>query len=493
MKKVNKENNIDKEEKNKVSKSSKSNSKKNKPAVKKDNKVNNETSKDKNKKAIQSKTNQNRKKRNKKRGHKKSKKIIIIISVITILIVLALVAIFYKINEDKKLKLSQEKHQQEISSHYSEYVITNKETDLYKLNNDNYEKVGKIGNNQELMLSNQEITYNTEYFKISSFEEEYYVYYQDINTIEELTPVNRRYQKYIVFNKNIVTKDTTNFYDEDGNLIYTLPQSFDLPIIVNKKDIYGVEFNNRLLYVKQEDVTEVKNNSNAKETPSSKVRTLAYHRIYDPETEECDQVICHTESQFESHIKYLSENDYLTLTTEELSDFIDGYIQIPKKSTVITIDDGTMVTRGIAILEKYKLNASLFIVTIRFKESDYTSKFKSDYVELHSHSHNMHWAGECAGYGTQGGGILCLPEERVLEDLKTSSEILNGSTVFCYPFYDYNTRAINLLKEAGYTMAFAGLLNTNGYTYVGTNKMLIPRATILSYTTFAEFKAYVTY
>ena len=152
-----------------------------------------------------------------------------------------------------------------------------------------------------------------------------------------------------------------------------------------------------------------------------------------------------------------------------------------------------MVRRGIDILEKYKLNASLFIVTVRFKESDYTGKFKSDYIEQHSHTHNMHWAGECAGYGTQGGGILCLPEERVLEDLKTSSQILNGSTVFCYPFYDYNQRAITLLKKAGYTMAFAGLLNTNGLTYVGTDKMLIPRATILSYTTFAEFKAYVNY
>ena len=172
------------------------------------------------------------------------------------------------------------------------------------------------------------------------------------------------------------------------------------------------------MYVKKEDVNETKNSNNTKEKPSSKVRTLAYHRIYDPKTEKCDQVICHTESQFESHIKYLSENNYLTLTTKELSDFIDGYIQIPKKSTVITIDDGTMVTRGIKILEKYKLNASLFIVTVRFKESDFTGKFKSNYVELHSHSHDMHWAGSCPGYGTQGGGILCFPEERVLEDLK---------------------------------------------------------------------------
>ena len=488
MNKTNKEKNTKKQD-NDASKISESKPKK----TIKDKELN--TKENKNKKAIQSRTNQTRKKRNKKRtGQKGKRKLIIIISILIILITISIMSIIgYKMNEEKKIRLNQEQKQKEISSHYNNYVITNKETDLYKLNNDNYEKVGKIGINQELILEKQEITYQSEYFKINSFDDEYYIYYKDIDTIEKLSEHNQRYQKYIVFNKNIITKDITNFYDEDGNLIYTLPESFDLPIIINKKDIYGIEFNNRLMYVKKENVNEIKNSNNTKEKTSSKVRTLAYHRIYDPKTEKCDQVICHTESQFESHIKYLSENNYLTLTTKELSDFIDGYIQIPKKSTVITIDDGTMVTRGIKILEKYKLNASLFIVTSRFKESDFTGKFKSEYVELHSHSHDMHWAGSCPGYGTQGGGILCFAEERVLEDLQKSSELLNGSTVFCYPFYDYNTRAIKLLKEAGYTMAFAGLLNTNGYTYVGTNKMLIPRATILSYTTFAQFKAYVTY
>ena len=482
MKQINKENNSKINKSQNISK--KSNSK---------TKLNNKNEEIKNKKAIQNTTNKNKKKRNKKNNRKKSNKKIIIIVIIIILIILILGTACYKINEDKKIKLSQEKMQQKISSHHNEFVITNKEAPIYKLSNNTYEEVGKIGNDQELKLSTQEITYSTKYFIIDSFEEKYYISYEDVKPIEKLTEESNRYQRYIVFNKNIITKNITNFYNEEGTLVYTLPKSFNLPIIINKKDIYGVEFNNRLLFIKKEDVSEIKNNNNTTEKPSNKIRTLAYHRIYDPKTEECNQVICHTESQFESHIKYLSDNNYLTLTTQELSDFIDGYIQIPKKSTVITIDDGTMVKRGINILEKYKLNATLFIITVRFKESDYTNNFASDYVELHSHSHDMHWAGECAGYGTQGGGILCLPEKRVLEDLKTSSEILNGSTVFCYPFYDYNSRAIELLKKAGYTMAFAGLLNTNGYTYVGTNKLKIPRATILSYTTFAEFKAYVTY
>ena len=40
--------------------------------------------------------------------------------------------------------------------------------------------------------------------------------------------------------------------------------------------------------------------------------------------------------------------------------------------------------------------------------------------------------------GGQGGGIKCLPEATIQEDLKKSSEVLDGSKVFCYPFYEYN-------------------------------------------------------
>jgi len=427
------------------------------------------------------------------KGIKRSNKKVIILILIILIIFITLTFTAYKLNQLRIEKNNREALQKDILSHYNEFVVTNKETEIYILDNNEYKSVGKIGNNIELSLEETNITHETTYLKINSFDEEYYVYYKDINKIDEITKHNDRYKRYIPFNKNIITNDTTNFYDEEDNLVYSLPKSYDLPIIINKKDIYGIEFNDRLLYVKKDDIKEIKDNENTKSKVATKIKTLAYHRIYDPKTEKCTEVICHTESQFDSHMKYLSDNNYLTLTTKELSDFIDGYIRVPRNSTVITIDDGTMVTRGIKILEKYKLNGSLFIVTIRFPESDFTGKFKSYYVELHSHSHNMHWAGECAGYGTQGGGILCLPKERVLEDLKTSSELLGGSKVFCYPFYDYNTRAINLLKESGYTMAFAGLLNTNGYTYVGTNKMLIPRVTILSYTTFSQFKSYVAY
>ena len=280
--------------------------------------MNNEEQKEK--RNIQNRTAKNRKKRARRNTAKKSH-IGIIIAVIIIVVAVILSLVGYKINEDKKLKLSQEQKQQEITSHYNTFVKTAEETDIYKLNNNRYEKVGKISPNEELSLEDINITYETEYFQISNFDKKYYIHYKDVTPIDNLSEVNTRYKNYIVFNKNIITKDTTNFYNEEGTIVYTLPESYELPIIVNKKDIYGVEFNDRLLYVKTEDVKESIKKTNTKESKASKVRTLAYHRIYDPKTETCDQVICHTESQFESHIKYLSENKYLTLTTQELSDF----------------------------------------------------------------------------------------------------------------------------------------------------------------------------
>lgn len=66
-------------------------------------------------------------------------------------------------------------------------------------------------------------------------------------------------------------------------------------------------------------------------------------------------------------------------------------------------------------------------------------------------------------------------------DLKTSSEKTLNSTVFCYPFYEYNDYAISVLKEAGYTMAFAGEYAGGQYKMtVGADKYRIPRFTLLS-------------
>lgn len=413
-----------------------------------------------------------------------AKKYIFLICVILLTAICIICFLIFDVN-----KKTVDTRNDDIKNHYNQYVITNKEAKMYELKDNNYKEVGLISKNIELELLDITIDENTKYFQINSDELNYYIYYEDVDVINNITAVNNRYKNYIVFNKSIITNDITNFYDENNNLVYKLSKSYTLPIIIMDKDKYGVEFNNRLLYIKSEDIKEVIDSNNTDLSNSSGVGVLNYHAFYDESNAEekanCTTEICHSKEQFKTHLEYLKENNILTITTNELEMYIDGKLQLPK-SVLITIDDGPKTEVAINLLEEYKMYATIFLVTSWFNTNEYT---QSQYIELHSHTHNMHDGGKCPG--GQGGAIKCLPKEEILSDLRASRDALNGSTVFCYPFYEYNDYAINLVKEAGFTMAFIGESNySDNLVHVGSNKFKLRRFVIVTYTTMDDLDKY---
>ena len=411
------------------------------------------------------------------------------IGIVLLLVVISLLSGYFKYNKYKKEKKDLEEKTavlNNIKSHYNEYSITNKETKLYKKEQDKYIESGKINNNIKISLyKNDKITIDTKYFYIPDLG--LYIYYEDVSPSDEYIKDNR-YTKYIYFNNNIITKNVTNFYDKDNNLLYTLNKSFDFKVLIKDDDKYGIVFNDELLYIKNEDVEKIYE-SDTGQTNKNRIKTLTYHAIYNPETTSCETSICQPLSMFESHLKYLSENDYFTLKLDELELYLDGKINIPEKSVVLTIDDGTILDDGtIKLLERYDLNATLFVITSWVDPNN----FKSPNLDLESHTNNMHNQYECQGYGSQGGGLLCLPEEYVLDDLKTSQEKLGGSNYLAYPFFDFSDRAIELLKKAGFHLAFVGQYTTDGYSYPNkTDKFKVPRKTIFSDTSMDEFISYL--
>ena len=415
------------------------------------------------------------------------KKKFIFTIVIVIMVVISFILI---INHNNKIKIKQqEKSLQDslnnIASHYNEKVITIRETKLYKLDNDKYIESGEINKDIYLVLESINIKEDTKYFLIKDLD--LFIYYEDVEPVKSYI-VDERYNNYIYFNNNIITKSVTKFYDINGKYLYTLNQSFDFRVLVKDDNRYGVVYNNQLLFVKNDDVENIYYNDN-NQSNKDKIKTLTYHFLYNPETTSCNEYICQSLSQFESHLKYIRENDYFTLKLDELEMYLDGKINIPEKSIVLTIDDGTVLDQGaIELLEKYEVNATLFVITSWVDPNN----FKSNYLDLESHTDNMHNQYECPGYGNQGGGILCLPEEQVLNDLKTSQEKLGGSYYFAYPFFDFNDRAISLLKQAGFHMAFIGQYDTDGYSYPNkTDKFKVRRTTIFSDTTMDEFISYL--
>ena len=308
---------------------------------------------------------------------------------------------------------------------------------------------------------------------------------ENVIKINTISNKNVRYKNYIVFNKNIITYNKTYFYDKDDNLLININDSFEFQVIINDDDKYGIIFNDRLFFIKKENVVNEFENINTFEKNTSGISVLNYHFIY-KENEICDSgIICMSQEQFEKHLQYIKENDFFTPTLTELEYYIDGKINLPK-SVVITADDGYFGENFKELLEKYQLNGTLFLITGWYDASN----FVSDYMEIHSHGDRLHSQNICPG--GQGGAIKCLNYDDLILDLKTSRDKLNGSKYFAYPFYEYNDYSIKALKDSGFTMAFGGEYENNlKYVKPGVDKFRLPRWVMVNYTTMNKFENYL--
>ena len=354
-----------------------------------------------------------------------------------------------------------------IKSNYNNVVKTTKDTKLYINNNGKYKDVGKINKDNILELESiDNISLDNKYFNL--LDSDYYVSYKDVKPTDE--SINKRYLNYIEFPIEVTTKENVVYYDENSNEVFTLNIPITSKVVVNLDDYYGISLLSRLVYIKKADISNTVEVDNNEEVAES-IPAILYHFIYLNDDNSCNDIICHSEEQIDSHFKFLSDNDVFTLNTSEVLRFIKNEINLPKKSILITIDDGARAENFIPFLEKYQLNATLFLVSSWYP----ISKFQSPYLEIASHTHNMHTTGVCPT--GQGGGINCLPESDILNDLKLSRETLNNTKAFCFPFYEYSNYSINLVKEAGFEMAFIG-----GSTKIkkGIDPYKIPRYPILS-------------
>ena len=246
-------------------------------------------------------------------------------------------------------------------------------------------------------------------------------------------------------------------------------------------------------------------------TPSPGVKTvpfripvLAYHSImpleyYYPNFVDNPWVL--SLDTFYLQMRYLYENGFTTITSDQVMDYLFGNGALPENPIVLTFDDGYLDNALFAapIMRKFGFTGIQFLITGLIPESSRPMTSRSlqfmsvaeimdtmDVFEFGSHTHDMH---------RRIGDVPLLVSESVdsiKADILQSFEYpLTFTTGFAYPFGRHSANARQALREVGIKFAFT---TQWGYLYQDTNPLLIPRFSVVggpSGWTMAQFSEIV--
>lgn len=156
---------------------------------------------------------------------------------------------------------------------------------------------------------------------------------------------------------------------------------------------------------------------------------------------------------FEEQVKTLKDAGYTFLTAQEIGRILDGTMTAPEKSVALTFDDGhwDIDTTVLPILKKYKVHATIYVISGFIGESDFVSQsqlqdvINSGLVEVGAHTvHHAHLT------------KVSLPvvEEEVAGSKKMLEDVYHVPVVsFAYPDGAFSEETIDVVKKAGFTTA----------------------------------------
>lgn len=213
------------------------------------------------------------------------------------------------------------------------------------------------------------------------------------------------------------------------------------------------------------------------------VPVIYYHSV----DKNADNELTITPDMLEEQLNYINDNNYITITMEELYEHLQKNKPIPEKSILITFDDGYMnnYTEAFPILKNLNMKATIFCIGNSLDGSYYLSeeaiKEMSDYgIDIQSHTVN-HLHLDTLSYDEQ---LLELKNSKEILEKITGKEIIS----IAYPFGDYNEDTIKAAKNSGYKLAFTTNL---GLSDRDDNIYELDRIYISSYYDMDTFKKFL--
>ena len=169
------------------------------------------------------------------------------------------------------------------------------------------------------------------------------------------------------------------------------------------------------------------------------VPVLMYHHVL-----EKSGFIASSVDEFRSHMKFLAENGYKTLSINEFIAYKKGELEVPKKSVCITFDDGWMDNYIYAypIVKEFGLKANIFIIT--------------GWIEAAQKAHEMRPASflnvdhnECKRFAPSMPQDVILNLEQIMK-----KNFGFEDDALCWPRGKYNDEYLSAAKKHGYKAFF---------------------------------------
>lgn len=230
------------------------------------------------------------------------------------------------------------------------------------------------------------------------------------------------------------------------------------------------------------------------------VPVLAYHGFVPENTKQqyySDNKWIDSIEHFEEQMQYLHDNGWTTLTIDEFYDWQQKKKEIPKKSCLITFDDGyyEMYYQVLPILKKYHFNGVSFIVVSYTPDVtptydpaqrhmigwDKIREMEAAYPGLcfESHSYNLH------GHDADGNEPWKTASLSALEDDFAAGDQY-GFQYMAYPYGGFNDNMLKAVERSNIKMAFT--FKTPNYATQRCSPYKVPRQKITAETSFKEFK-----
>lgn len=203
------------------------------------------------------------------------------------------------------------------------------------------------------------------------------------------------------------------------------------------------------------------------------ISVLMYHYVYDEDKPPAKMDANYISStKLEAELKWLSDNDYYYPSFAELRAYLEGTHSLPKKSVVLTFDDGEQgfLDYGTPLLNKYHVPATSYIIGSDPNFTEKVSTYMSEYVSFQSHTYDLHRDGN-TNKG-KGGKIWDLDQASLEQDCNQAIAQLHDAQSLAYPYGDCPDFAPAALEDCGYLCAFTV---QNDQVRKGDNPYKLPR------------------